>query len=76
MNKTVYAGATVIDGTGSRAGAYDVFVAGERIEDVRPHADTHAGWNTVDATGLVIDQVSSTSTRTATTLLCCRMTTR
>ncbi len=54
MNKTVYAGATVVDGTGGPAAAYDVFVSGERIEDLRPHADTHAGWNTVDATGLVI----------------------
>jgi N-acyl-D-aspartate/D-glutamate deacylase len=54
MNKTVYVGATVVDGTGGAPAACDVFVAGERIEDVRPHADTHAGWNTVDATGLVI----------------------
>jgi N-acyl-D-aspartate/D-glutamate deacylase len=54
MNKTVYVGATVVDGTGGPPGAYDVFVDGERIEDVRPHTDTHAGWNTVDATGLVI----------------------
>ncbi len=54
MNKTVYAGAMVIDGTGRPAGAYDVFVSGERIEDVRPHADTHAGWNVVDAGGLVL----------------------
>ncbi len=54
MDKTVYAGATVVDGTGRPAGAYDVFVAGERIEDVRPHADTHGGRHTIDATGLVI----------------------
>jgi N-acyl-D-aspartate/D-glutamate deacylase len=31
-----------------------VFVDGERIEDLRPHADSHAGWDAVDATGLVI----------------------
>src|SRR5579884_2111008 len=54
MSKTVYAGATVVDGTGGPAGAYDVYVSGERIEDVRPHADTHPGWRTVDASGLVI----------------------
>ncbi len=54
MNKTVFAGATVLDGTGGPAGAYDVFVDGERIEDLRPHADTHPGWNTIDAGGLVI----------------------
>lgn len=52
--KTVYAGATVVDGTGGPAAACDVFVDGERIEDVRPHSDTHAGWHTVDASGLVI----------------------
>jgi N-acyl-D-aspartate/D-glutamate deacylase len=54
MNKTVYVGAMVVDGTGAPAAAYDVFVDGERIEDVRPHADTHAGWNTLDARSLVI----------------------
>jgi N-acyl-D-aspartate/D-glutamate deacylase len=54
MNKMVYAGATVVDGTGGPAAALDVFVVGERIEDIRPHADTHAGWTIVDATGLVI----------------------
>ncbi len=54
MNKTVFVGATVVDGTGGPARACDVFVDAERIEDVRPHADTHAGWRTVDATGLVI----------------------
>lgn len=54
MEKTVYVGAIVVDGTGGPPGPYDVFVSGERIEDVRPHADTHAGWRTVDAAGLVI----------------------
>jgi len=54
MNKIVYAGATVVDGTGGPAASCDVFVDGERIEDVRPHADTHAGWKSIDATGLVI----------------------
>lgn len=54
MNKTVYVGATVVDGTGGPAAALDVYVAGEQIEDVRPHADTHPGWDVIDATGLVI----------------------
>lgn len=54
MNKTVYAGGSVVDGTGAPAAACDVFVADERIEDVRPHAERHPGWNTIDATGLVI----------------------
>lgn len=53
-NKHVVAGATVIDGTGSPGQARDVFIIDERIDEVRPHADHHPGWEVIDASGLTV----------------------
>ncbi len=54
MNRTVFVGATIVDGTGAPPALRDLYVAGERIEDIRPPADSHANFNVVNATGLII----------------------
>ncbi len=54
MKRTVFAGATVIDGTGAPPALRDLYVAGERIEDVRAPADSHGSFDVVDAAGLAI----------------------
>ncbi|MBV8582803.1 MAG: D-aminoacylase [Candidatus Eremiobacteraeota bacterium] len=51
---TVIAGAAVLDGLGNPARHDDVFIVDGRIDDVRPHADNHAGFDVIDASGLTL----------------------
>jgi N-acyl-D-amino-acid deacylase len=50
----VIAGGDVFDGLGAPKRQLDVFVKDGYIDDVRPHADRHSGFEIVDATGLTL----------------------
>ena len=54
MTKHVIAGADVFDGLGTPKRQVDVFIADGYIQDVRPHADRHSGFEVIDATGLTV----------------------
>lgn len=53
--RRILAGATVVDGTGAVGAAHDVFVEGDRISRVVPHADHHPdGWDVEDWAGATV----------------------
>jgi N-acyl-D-amino-acid deacylase len=54
VTKYVIAGGEVVDGLGTPKRRVDVFVVDGRIDDVRPHADHHPGFDVLDATGLIV----------------------
>ncbi|MGH7683657.1 MAG: amidohydrolase family protein, partial [Vulcanimicrobiaceae bacterium] len=43
-----------MDGLGTPEQTADIFLTGDRIEDVRPHSDQHSGYDVIDATGLTV----------------------
>jgi dihydroorotase/N-acyl-D-amino-acid deacylase len=51
---TVIAGGKVLDGLGGAAQDCDVYIRDARIDDLRPHSDSHRGYDVIDAAGLTI----------------------
>ena len=52
--KYVIAGCVVLDGRGTPGQHLDVYVMDGRISELRPHSDSHAGWDVVAADGLTV----------------------